>query len=241
MQLITTLLPLLACTSYVSADALTDYALLRTLVSKVANDVARSLTIPQIDPNATSTNPAFTRPVGLIYVSPQQNRRRPDADRLEHVSSRAKHHFCSPELDPQLRYEPGTAHGDGFQYFEPNRLPDRFRQWQRCEDNGQCLLQRKHSGYRRSPWHCLPETQYIKLITTLAQALVARGRSWHSEENRPVYNGMQNLSQAIYTHSQGLTAPDLISTGSTIRTITASSAIIDGQDAWNAPGWLPGS
>lgn len=83
--------------------------------------------------------------------------------------------------------------------------------------------------------------QYINIIPTLVQGLVARGRAWHNELNRPVYDGMQNLSQAVYAYGQTLTKGDVISTMSTIRTITASGAIVDGMDAWNAPGWLPGS
>jgi len=40
-------------------------------------------------------------------------------------------------------------------------------------------------------------SQYVSEFTTLSQAVIARGRAWHSEFNQPVYAALANLATAI--------------------------------------------
>ncbi|KAF2747159.1 hypothetical protein M011DRAFT_65000 [Sporormia fimetaria CBS 119925] len=79
-----------------------------------------------------------------------------------------------------------------------------------------------------------PYLDYISTIPNLSVALVAQGRSWHAELNRPVSNAIDLLQLSINEFSSSLLQiqPPLLTSRSTIRTIRAGSSLESAQRAW---------
>ncbi|KAF2198300.1 hypothetical protein GQ43DRAFT_465717 [Delitschia confertaspora ATCC 74209] len=74
---------------------------------------------------------------------------------------------------------------------------------------------------------------YVNAIPNLSSALIALGRSWHNDLNRPVYLAIKELQSSVNVFSTTLITTSLIHLNSTIRTIHASAALEDAQKAWS--------
>lgn len=68
MQYLMGIAALLSCISAASADALTEFASLGSMIDTISRDIALSLSLPIILNVTNSSMPAFTRPVGSPYV-----------------------------------------------------------------------------------------------------------------------------------------------------------------------------
>ncbi|KAF2005855.1 hypothetical protein P154DRAFT_286406 [Amniculicola lignicola CBS 123094] len=86
-----------------------------------------------------------------------------------------------------------------------------------------------------------PYIEYISAIPNLATALVALGRSWHREMNKPIHEGISYLQEAVNQFSTSLLSSNLTHSNSTMRTIRASNSLEDAQVAWTRILNFPGS
>ncbi|KAF2739394.1 hypothetical protein EJ04DRAFT_310504 [Polyplosphaeria fusca] len=90
-----------------------------------------------------------------------------------------------------------------------------------------------------------PYINYVGAVPNLSTALTTLGRAWHSEMNKPVYEAIDSLQQALTALQSSLLTEQLIHTNSTLRTIRASGSLEDAQVAWgrflNFPGASPSS
>jgi hypothetical protein len=86
----------------------------------------------------------------------------------------------------------------------------------------------------------MPYIDCVSSISNLSASLIARGRTWHSEMNYPVYEAIEALQQGVSVFQTGLLQNELIGSQAVIRTIRASSTLEDAKQAWSRFLNLPG-
>ncbi|KAF2807592.1 uncharacterized protein BDZ99DRAFT_464528 [Mytilinidion resinicola] len=71
-------------------------------------------------------------------------------------------------------------------------------------------------------------------------ALIALGRSWHTELNAPIYKAIDALSESLFAYSSDLLERDLLTGNTTLPTLHASGSLSNAQACWskilNYPG-----
>jgi hypothetical protein len=86
----------------------------------------------------------------------------------------------------------------------------------------------------------VPYIDCVSSISNLSASLIARGRTWHSEMNYPVYEAIEALQQGISVFQSSLLQNELIRSQAVIRTIRASSTLEDAKQTWSRFLNLPG-
>ncbi|PVH96381.1 hypothetical protein DM02DRAFT_674864 [Periconia macrospinosa] len=77
-------------------------------------------------------------------------------------------------------------------------------------------------------------------MPNLATALTTLGRAWHKEYNKPVWDAIDGLQQAVTSFSTSMLSAEFIHGQSMLRTIRASGNLEDAKVAWSRLLNMPG-
>ncbi|KAK8206887.1 hypothetical protein M8818_004722 [Zalaria obscura] len=115
---------------------------------------------------------------------------------------------------------------------------ENYRTWSKVKNTSSYI--NTMTGVISTALNNLQAANYADNVDSFAAAVQRRGRLFHSEMNLPVYQALQALATVVQSYGRYLTSNNLIDRGSTIRTFTVGSSIVEAQAAWannvNYPG-----